>query len=266
MKVDTPRQHLLLIDGFNVVRRIYEAVPGPDSPQKAEGAVNASIASLRRALEEHEPTHVLAAFDHGGSTWRHELFPAYRANRRPMPEPLKEALPELFKRIVALGVPIALIPGVEADDVIATAFGRWKATGRKSATILSTDKDLTALVADGARVWDHFSHHWRDEAWIQGKFGVPTRLVHDLLALTGDSADGIPGVPGVGVKTAAKWLNTCGSLEQLLAEAITVPGKAGEALCEHLETVRLARQLVSFKTDFSLGLTWNALRFECRAA
>jgi protein Xni len=258
----TKVDHLLLIDGLNIVRRVYEAIPVPDSPEKAIGATRSSIASIRRALVQHSPTHVLAAFDHGGPTWRHELYPDYHKSRKPMPEPLSAALPTIRGQIQQLGVPTLRFPGVEADDVLATVYGHWAAKERGTATILSTDKDLAALIAQGAQVYDHFAQRWRDEAWAYGKFGVSTSQLQDLLALAGDSTDDIPGVPGVGVKTAAKWLNTFGSLEELLSRANEVSGKVGEALRANLDQARLARQLVAFKSDLSLGLTWNALRFD----
>jgi DNA polymerase-1 len=259
-------RRLLLIDGMNLVRRIYEAQPTPDSPEKAQGALRSSLASFRRALREHEPTHVLAAFDHGGPTWRHALLASYHENRKSMPEPLRDIMPRLLDEVRALGIPVLSIPNVEADDVIATAALHWLKSDRGAVTILSTDKDLTALIANGASVWDHFSRDWRDEAWIHKKFGVSAAQLQDYLALSGDSSDNVPGVPGVGPKTAAKWLNQYGSLDQLLAQVESVPGKIGETLRANLDKLQLARQLVEFKTDIQLGLTWNALRFKTAKA
>lgn len=253
--------HLLLIDGLNLVRRVYEASPVENSPEKAKDAMRSSLASFRRALREHQPTHVLAPFDHGGTTWRHELYSAYKANRKPMPQPLRDVLPELFEHLSRLSVQAVSVAGVEADDVVATVCHRWIEGNRGSVTVLSTDKDLAALLAHGARIRDHFKPEWRDEAWMQTKFGVSADKLHDLLALAGDSTDGVPGVPGVAAKTAAKLLNTYGSLEAVLANASSIKGKLGENVRMSIETVRLARQLVGFKTDLTLGLTWRALRY-----
>jgi len=257
---------LLLIDGFNIVRRIYEALAQTDPVKQAERTVSSSIASFSRALEEHKSSHVLAAFDYGGPTWRHQLYPAYRAHRPPMPEPLKNVLPEIFGGIEKLGIRTVLVPGVEADDVLAAVFRHWRAAGRGQATILSTDKDLLPLVAEGVCIWDHFGRFWRNEAWILEKFGVGSAVLQDLFALTGDATDGIPGVPGVGLKTAAKWLRAYGSLEQILARAEEIPGKAGDALRAHIKQVRLSRKLVDFHTDIKIGVTWNELRREPKAA
>lgn len=258
-------KRLLLIDGMNIVRRIYEAQPIDDSPEKAARALRSSISSFRRTLKEHSPTHVLAAFDHGGRTWRHQLLLAYHENRKPMPQPLKDVMPDVLAQVEALGIPVLQLPGVEADDVIATAARHWLRRSRGPVTILSSDKDLTALVAEGASVWDHFAKEWRDEAWIQKKFGVRAAQLQDYLALCGDSSDNVPGVPGVGPKTAAKWLSQYGSLDQLLAQADSVSGKIGEALRANLDKLQIARQLVSFRTDITLGLTWGALRLRSRS-
>lgn len=256
-----PKGHLLLIDGLNLVRRVYEASPAEDSPDKAQGAVRSSLSSFRRALREHQPTHVLAPFDHGGATWRHELYSPYKANRKPMPQPLRDVLPELFEQLARLSVSTISVAGVEADDVVATVCHRWLEGRRGPVTVLSTDKDLAALLAQGARIRDHFKPEWRDEAWTCAKFGVSADRLHDLLALAGDNSDGVPGVPGVAVKTAAKLLHTYGSLGAVLANASDIKGKLGENVRANIETVRLARQLVGFKTDITLGLTWSALRY-----
>lgn len=255
-------QRLLLIDGLNIVRRIYEANPQPDSREKVEGAVKSSIGSFKRALNEIAPTHVLAAFDYGGETWRHRLYPAYRANRKPMPQALRDALPDLYEQLAdRLGVAIVSIPDVEADDVIATCFLRWASAKTGPAVVMSTDKDLAWLMTKGALIRDHFTPEWRNAEWVERKFGIPPSLILDFLALMGDHVDGVPGLEGVGKLTAAKWLRAYGSLDGVLENADTIKGKVGERLRDNMDTVRLSRQLVSFKTDIQCGLTWNALRY-----
>ena len=256
---------LLLIDGLNLVRRLYEAIPGEDSRAKAEGALRTSLSAFRRTLDAHHPSHVLAAFDHGGATWRHEIYAPYHQKRPPMPEALRAALPELREELTRRGVPSLSPPGIEADDVIAALHGHWRQQiGNAPVVIVSTDKDLVSLVADGATVWNYFERDrapWRDAAWIEKKFGVGPALMQDLLALAGDSSDNIAGVPGVGEKTAARWLRQFGSLDNVIANADAIAGKVGERLRENLGAVRLARQLVAFKTDMKLGLTWKDLRW-----
>jgi len=261
----TPSEHLVLIDGLNIVRRVYEANPAPDSVDKAQTAVRNSLSSFRRVLDEHKPTHVLAPFDYGGSTWRHELYPLYRQKRTPMPAELRDVLPLMYEKLQAIGIPTISVPGVEADDVLATVFGHWvgrpTAAPDAAATVVSTDKDLAYLAAKGARIRDHFNMVWRDSDWIVGKFGVTPDLLHDLLALTGDTSDDIPGVPSVGIKTAAKLLNTYGSLDGVLANAHQVKNQLGVKLRESTDIVALSRKLVAFKTDMQLGLTWRSLRY-----
>ena len=254
------KDSLLLIDGLNIVRRIYEAIPVPDSDDKAKGAMKSSLSSIERAVKEHAPTHALVVFDAEGKTWRHDLFANYQLNRKPKPQPLKQAIPGLVSQIEALGISVVRIPGVEADDVLAGVALKWVALLRGPVTVLSTDKDLAALTAYGVGVYDHFKNEWHDSVWVKNKFGVAPELLQDLLALTGDSTDGIEGLPGVGPKTAAKWLNEFGSLDELLKNSAAVKGKAGEVLRANVEKVLLARKLVEFKTDFSLGLTWNKLK------
>ncbi|TES65642.1 hypothetical protein E2P84_36555, partial [Burkholderia cepacia] len=155
-------QCLLLIDGLNIVRRVYEAHPQPDSREKIEGVVRSSLGSFKRALTEIMPTHALAAFDHGGETWRHRLYPPYRANRKPMPQILRDALPGLYQLLAdRLGLTVVSIPDVEAEDVIATCFSRWASSKPDPVVVLSTDKDLAWLMTKGAHIRDHFTPEWR---------------------------------------------------------------------------------------------------------
>ncbi len=251
---------LLAVDGLNLVRRVYEANPAPDSDDKAKGAVRSSLSSLKRAVREHAPTHALIAFDAGGHTWRHDLYAAYRQSRKPMPEPLKQALPGLLAAWADLGLCIRQIPGVEADDTVGTVVHKASARGI-ACVVLSTDKDLAGLMSETVRVRDHFKPEWRDEAWSLKKFGVRPGLIADLLALTGDSVDDIPGVEGVGDKTAARLLNEHGSLGAVLAAAPTIKGKLGERLVQQAHMARLSRQLTQLKTDVELDIeTWSQMR------
>ncbi|HEY5800849.1 MAG TPA: 5'-3' exonuclease H3TH domain-containing protein [Burkholderiaceae bacterium] len=252
---------LLAIDGLNIVRRIYEAHQEDDLQAKAEAALTHALASLRRVAAAHKPTHLVAAFDAGGHTWRHDLYPAYRAHRAPMPDALRDALPAFYERLREAGMAVLSVPGVEADDVIATAVVRWLAEGRGEAVVASNDKDLHCLIAHGALLWDSFKNESHDRDWVLHKFGVPPELLPELLALAGDSADGIPGVEKVGVKTAAKLLQAYGSLEQVMAGAGILKGSLGERLRRDREQLAMSRQLVALKTDVTLGVTWNTLLY-----
>ncbi|NRR31039.1 5'-3' exonuclease [Oxalobacteraceae bacterium] len=250
---------LLAIDGLNIVRRVYEASPEPDSPEKAEIALRHALSSFRKMIGEHDPTHVLPAFDFGGPTWRHQLYAGYRAGRDPMPSVLREALPGFYEKLAGVGLTVVSVPEVEADDVIGTVVLRWLAEGRGEATVASTDKDLHGLIAHGARVWDHFKGEWHDHAWVERKWGVPPEQLPDLLALMGDVTDSIPGVSKVGVKTAARLLRTYGNLDAIMAGAGILKDTLGETLRKEREMLYLSRELVQLKTDVKVGVTWNML-------
>jgi protein Xni len=252
---------LLAIDGLNIVRRVYEASPEPDSPIKAATALRHALSSFRTVLDTHEPTHVLAAFDYGGTTWRHALYPRYREHRAPMPSDLRAALPEFQQRLTQAGMHPLCIPDVEADDVIGTGVLRWLAEGRGEAIVATTDKDLHGLVAHGALVWDHFANAWHDDAWVRQRFGVAPEQIVDLLALMGDVTDGVPGVSKVGMKTAAQLLNAYGDLDAVMAGAGILKTPLGERLRAERDILYLSRQLVELKTDVRLGVTWNMLAY-----
>ncbi|MES2129708.1 MAG: 5'-3' exonuclease H3TH domain-containing protein [Pseudomonadota bacterium] len=253
---------LLAIDGLNIVRRVYEASPEPDSEEKATTALRHALSSFRKLLGAHEPSHVLAAFDFGGPTWRHALYPRYREQRAPMPPFLRDALPAFHVRLNEMGMQVVMIAEVEADDVIGTGVLRWLSEGRGDAIIATTDKDLHGLIAHGALVWDHFKGEWHDDAWVRNKFGVgPERLV-DLLALMGDVTDGVPGVSKVGMKTAAKLLNAYGDLDAVMAGAGILKTPIGERLRAERQMLYLSRQLVELKTDVTLGVTWKMLELK----
>lgn len=253
---------LLIIDGLNIVRRVYEAnSDAPDSDEKAAKALVNSLSSFRKMLGTHKPTHALAAFYFGGHTWRHDLYPTYRQDRRPMPDPLKQAMPEMHTMLADIGVAVVSVPGCEADDVIGTVTLRWLAEGRGEAIVSSTDKDLHVLIAQGAVIWDHFKGEWHDRAWVRNKFGVEVEMLADYLALMGDAADGVPGVSKIGAKTAAKLLNSYHTLDGVLAGAGILINPLGTKLRNEAGMARLSRQLVQLKTDVQVGVTWSMLRY-----
>ena len=253
---------LLAIDGLNIVRRVYEASPEPDSQEKADIALRHALSSFRNLLAAHEPTHVLAAFDFGGATWRHAIYPRYREHRAPMPSCLRDALPGFHDKLTQAGLHVLMLPEVEADDVIGTGVLRWLEEGRGDAIIATTDKDLHGLIAQGALVWDHFKGEWHDDAWVRSKFGVAPELLVDLLALMGDVTDGVPGVSKVGMKTAAKLLNAYGNLDAVMAGAGILKTPIGERLRAERDMLYLSRQLVQLKTDVRLGVSWNMLAYQ----
>jgi 5'-3' exonuclease len=252
---------LLAIDGLNILRRVFEANQEPDLQTKADTALRNTLASFRRLLFDHGPTHVLPAFDAGGHTWRHDLYPDYRAGRTPMPAELRERLPDFFAMLADIGLHVVSVPGVEADDVIATGVLRWLAEGRGEAIVASTDKDLHVLIEHGALIWDHFKGAWHDAAWVEAKFGVTPAQLVDYLALTGDATDGVPGVSKIGGKTAAQLLRTYGTLDRVMGGAGILKDTFGEKLRRDKKQAYLSRELVTLKTDVTLGVTWKTLAY-----
>jgi protein Xni len=250
---------LLIIDALNIIRRIHEAIPEPDSAEKVADTIHSSLGSFRRALNTHRPTHAVAVFDHGGRTWKHDLYAGYQAHRKPMPQHLREGLTTLKQELHALGLHWIAIEGIEADDAIAALVDKWCQARPERVVILSTDKDFLQLLNEQVCIYDHFKDRWRDAAYVQEKFGVKPAQMGDLLALMGDAVDGVPGVAKIGQKTAATLLRIHGHLERLISNADKVDGQVGVNLRKGVEIARLSRQLVSFKTDMALGLTWRML-------
>lgn len=250
---------LLIIDAMNIIRRIHEAIAAPDSEAKAADTVKSSLSSFKRALKTHRPTHAVAVFDHGGRTWKQDLYDGYQANRQPMPQHLRDGLPIIKRELHEMGLNWISIEGIEADDAIATLVDNWCKSSAERVIILSTDKDFLQLLNDQVCIYDHFKDVWRDTAYVQEKFGVMPSQMGDLLALMGDAVDGVPGVDKVGCKTAATLLRINGNLERVISNSDKVGGQVGANLRKGIEIARLSRKLVSFKTDISLGLTWRML-------
>lgn len=252
---------LLLIDGMNILRRCFEANPAADSVEKAESAASSATHSMRRGLREHAPTHAMVIFDHGGPTWRHALYPEYKANRKPMSPYLCDELVLMKERMSRAGWALMAHPGEEADDSIYGVADAARTEG-EDVVVLTTDKDLVRLVELGVRVNNHFDKEWRDVAWCENKFGVHPRLLTDFLALMGDSTDNIPGVDKIGVKTAAKLLNQYGSLGRVLdaAAAGEVKGVVGQRLVDQRDRALISLELASLRSTFSaLDLWWEEL-------
>lgn len=249
---------LLAVDGLNIVRRIFEAIPVPDPSAKLEGALLSAKRSLMRAINEHAPTHAAIAFDLPAPTWRHALYPEYQAKRKPMPKELQDALPA-FKASLReeLGLLVLDAEGFEAEDIIASLTRLWVGG---EAVVLSNDKDLCALIPQGVRVYDHFGEVWRTAEWVQAKYDVSPSQMQDYLALTGDAVDGVPGVPKIGAKTAAALLREHGSLEGILQAAESNTDAKLKRVLEHKALALLSRQLVTLRDDLSFGLSWKMAR------
>ncbi|NBB91914.1 MAG: DNA polymerase I, partial [Gammaproteobacteria bacterium] len=240
--------------------RAFHALPSLTSGDgRPTGAIFGVANMVRRMLEHHEPEYVAVVFDAPGKTFRHETYADYKATRPPMPDELRSQIEPLHELIDAMGLPRLVIEGVEADDVIATLTRQAREAGRP-VLISSGDKDLAQLVTDGVVLEDTMQDKQYDPKLVEEKFGVGPERVADLLALTGDSSDNIPGVEKVGPKTAAKWLKQYGDLDGVIEHADDIGGKIGDNLRGGLEQLRLSRELVELKDSVGLEGGLEALR------
>ncbi|MDP2226923.1 MAG: DNA polymerase I [Moraxellaceae bacterium] len=254
-----PATPLILVDGSSYLYRAFHALP-PLTTKKGQptGAVKGVVNMLQKLIKAYGPTHVAVVFDAPGGTFRDAIYPEYKANRPPMPDDLRAQIEPLHAMIRALGLPLLCEPGVEADDVIGTLAQRAAAVGMP--VLISTgDKDIAQLVNEHITLINTMTDTLMDREGVVAKFGVPPERIIDYLALVGDSVDNIPGVPGVGPKTAAKWLQEYGSLDALIARADEVKGKAGENLRASMAVLALARELATIKCDVELPLTIDDL-------
>ena len=251
---------LVLVDGSSYLYRAFHAMPNlSNSRGEPTGAVYGVANMLRRLLKDEAPEYMAVVFDAPGRTFRDDIYPEYKAHRPPMPDELRGQIAPLHELIRALGLPLIMVEGVEADDVIGTLARAAAADGLT--TLISTgDKDMAQLVDGGVAIVDTMKEARYDRAAVIERFGVPPERIVDYLALIGDTSDNIPGVPGVGPKTAAKWLSEYGSLDALIARAAEIKGKAGENLRAALDQLPLARRLATIKCDVALGLTPRGLQ------
>ncbi len=256
----TAPKPLLLVDGSSWLHRAFNALP-PLSTKSGEptGALYGVLNMLRRLLADYRPDYLAVVFDAPGKTFRHEQFAAYKAHRPPMDEQLTRQIEPLHACIRAMGLPLLQVSGVEADDVIGTLTQHATAKGLP-VLIVSGDKDLAQLVGEQVRMLDTMKNMVTDMAGVEQKFGVPPALIVDFLALVGDTSDNIPGVPGVGPVTAAKWLREYGSLDALVANAAAVSGKIGDKLRAGLEQLPLSRQLATLDCQVPLPMAFEDLR------
>ena len=218
---------LILVDGSSYLFRAFHALP-PLTNSKGEptGAIVGVVNMLRKLIREYQPKYMAVVFDAPGKTFRDELYEAYKANRPPAPEELKAQIPLLHQIVEAMGLPLLVIDGVEADDVIGT-LARQAAEKGMQVLISTGDKDMAQLVSDRVTLIDTMTDRVLDPQGVEQKFGVKPEQIIDFLALTGDTSDNIPGVPKCGPKTAAKWLKEYGSLDELMAHAHTNEREGG---------------------------------------
>lgn len=253
----------IIVDGSSYLFRAYYALPALSNAEgQPTGAMYGVLNMLKKLLDTYKSTHIAVVFDPKGKTTRHHIDPNYKANRAAMPEQLGTQIQPLHTMIKAMGLPLVIIDGIEADDIIGTLA--HQATMKNIPVMISTgDKDMAQLVDKNVTLVNTMTDTVLDSAGVAEKFGVPPERIIDYLALIGDSVDNIPGLPGVGPKTAAKWINQYGSLDTIIASAGQIKGKAGEKIASHLDQLALAKRLLTIQCDIQLPCQLEDL--QCQA-
>lgn len=255
MLSSSKQKPVVLVDGSSYLFRAYHALPPlTNSKGVPTGAVYGVANMLRKLMNDYQPEHIAVVFDSKSKTFRHDLYDQYKANRTAMPDELRVQIQPLHDLIKAMGVPLIVVDGVEADDVIGTLTVQAKQAGYP--VLISTgDKDLAQLVNSHVILLNTMTNVTLNEKGVVEKFGVKPSQIVDYLALVGDTSDNIPGVPKVGPKTAQKWLQQYGSLDAIVANAHEISGKVGEYLRESLSQLPMNVELVTVKCDVPLDLT-----------
>jgi DNA polymerase-1 len=251
---------IILIDGSSYFHRAFHALPSlTTSKGEPTGAMYGVINMIRKLVNDYDPEYIAVVFDTKGKTFRHEIYPKYKATRPPMPEELVAQVKPLHEIITAMGLPLIVIEGVEADDIIGTLAKKASAT--HTPILISTgDKDMAQLVDEHVTLINTMTDTILDTEGVTKKFGVPPNRMIDYLTLVGDTSDNIPGVPNIGPKTAVKLLQEYGSLDNIIKHAAEIKGKVGENLRNSLEQIPLSRELVTIKHDIKLGLNLSDLK------
>jgi DNA polymerase-1 len=243
---------LVLIDGSSYLYRAFHALPNlTNSAGEPTGALHGVVNMINKLVREQAGAHVAVVFDAPGKTFRDEIFAEYKANRPPMPDELRSQVQPILDAVQFMGLPLLQVEGVEADDVIGTLCRRAADSGQ-TVLVSTGDKDLAQLVNDKVTLVNTMNDSVLDRDAVKAKFDVWPEQIVDYLALVGDSSDNIPGVPKVGAKTAAKWLNTYDSADGIVASAEEIKGKVGESLRENVEQLRLSQDLATIRTDVDL--------------
>jgi len=243
---------VVLVDGSSYLFRAYHALPPlTTSKNHPTGAIKGVIAMIRRLEHDFPGSKLVVVFDAKGKTFRHDLYEDYKANRPPMPDDLAIQIAPIHQMVKAMGLPLLIVEGVEADDVIGTLAD--EATSKGIDVVVSTgDKDMAQLVSDHVTLINTMTETRMDRNGVVEKFGVRPDQIIDYLALVGDKVDNIPGVNKCGPKTAVKWLQAYDNLDQVIAHAGEIKGKIGEYLREAIDTLPLSRELATIKMDVAL--------------
>lgn len=250
--------HLVIIDALNLIRRVHSAQPDPSDIART---ALTTTRTLTRILNETSPTHIIAVFDHHEQDrgWRATLLPNYKANRKPMPEPLMKGLETIQDAWWELGIDSLLSEGDEADDLIAT-LALKVANHNEKVTIISTDKGYCQLLSPTLQIRDYFQHRWLDKPFVENEFGVKPEQLSDYWGLTGISSSQVPGIPGVGPKAAKEILNQFSDIESAYQSEDLAP-KYRKKFDLHIESARTCKQIAALKTDIELGFNLQDLRY-----
>ncbi len=248
---------LILVDGSSFLYRAFHAIPALTTREgQPSGAIYGVVAMLKKLKREMDGFHIAVVFDSPTPTTRHKLYPPYKANRIKIPKELQQQIPIVQSIIEAMGFPLIKQEGVEADDIIGSLVKRAQQLNMTT-VIATSDKDFAQLVNDQVTLFNAMTNLTLDVSGVIARFKVKPEQMIDYLSLIGDTSDNIPGVPMVGPKTAAKWLDTYGSLDQIIANAASIKGKVGENLRAHLPYFALSKQLITIDqnmvVDFDLS-------------
>ena len=250
---------LVLIDASSYFFRAFHALPPlTNSKGQPTGAIYGVVNMIKKLLKDYQPTHVAVIFDAKGKTFRDDWYPEYKAHRAPTPPELSSQFDPLVQVLKAMGLPLLIVEGVEADDVIG-ALAHQAGEQGIDVLISTGDKDMAQLVNERVSLINTMTNKSMDIAGVKEKFGVHPEQIIDYLTLMGDSVDNIPGVNKCGPKTAAKWLGEYQTLDNLLANAEKITGKVGEYLRESTTHLPLSKRLVTIKKDIDLPVTLNDL-------
>lgn len=251
---------LILVDGSSYLYRAFHALPPlVNSKGNPTGAVYGVANMLKKLLADYPSDNIAVIFDSKGKTFRDDLYPAYKANRKTMPDELRAQVEPLHELIRSMGLPLIIIDGVEADDVIGT-LARKAALQNQSVLISTGDKDMAQLVDQHITLINTMSNLLLDEKGVIEKFGVKPNQIIDYLTLMGDTSDNVPGVPGVGPKTASKWLNQYHTLDNLIQHKNEITGKISEAFNHCIDQFDLMKVLVTIKCDVELPIEFHQLK------
>ncbi len=246
---------LVLVDGSSYLFRAYHALPPlTNSKGFPTGAIYGVINMIKKLLEDEAASNFIVIFDAPGKTFRNDLYEEYKATRPPMPDDLRPQIEPIHNIIKAMGLPLVMINNVEADDVIGTLSK--KASDKNMNVIISTgDKDMAQLVNRNISLINTMNNQRLDRDGVKLKFGVYPEQIIDYLALIGDKSDNVPGIPGVGAKTASKWLNEYNSLEKIVEKSNLINGKIGEKFRANINQLPLSKKLVTIDQDLDINLT-----------